>query len=101
MALKVRAPKQNWGDFNAQLASVNIVERKIHEIIARFGVEDFSAGIEGILDYADAQARRKCRRTDRVTISTSLASRQSTGAPAAPLAGISRAATWPREGCPG
>lgn len=58
MRLNVRAPEQNWGDFNAQLASVNIGERKIHEIVARFGVEDFCAGIEGILDYAEAQARR-------------------------------------------
>lgn len=58
MRLNVRAPEQNWGDFNAQLASVNIGERKIHEIVARFGVEDFCAGIEGILDYGEAQARR-------------------------------------------
>ena len=58
MRLNVRVPEQNWGDFNAQLASVNIGERKIHEIVARFGVDDFCAGIEGILDYAEAQARR-------------------------------------------
>ena len=58
MRLNVRAPEQNWGDFNAQLAAINIGERKIQEVIARFGVEDFSAGISGILDYAEAQARR-------------------------------------------
>jgi len=61
MRLNVRAPEQNWGDFNAQLASVNIGERKIHEIVARFGIEDFCAGIEGILDYAEAQARKIIR----------------------------------------
>ena len=58
MQLNVRAPEQNWGDFHAQLASVNIGERKIHEIIDRFGVDDFCAGIEDLLDYAEAQARR-------------------------------------------
>jgi N-methylhydantoinase B len=58
MRLNVRAPEQNWGDFNAQIASVNIGERKIQEIVARFGAEDFRAGIRGILDYAEAQARR-------------------------------------------
>lgn len=57
MRLNVRVPDQNWGDFKAQLASVNVGERKIHEIIARFGVEDFLQGIEGILDYAERQAR--------------------------------------------
>lgn len=57
MRLNVRAPDQNWGDFKAQLASVNVGERKIQEIITRFGVEDFLQGIEGILDYAERQAR--------------------------------------------
>jgi len=57
MRLNVRAPAQNWGDFKAQIASVNVGERKIHDIIARFGVEDFLQGIAGILDYAEAQAR--------------------------------------------
>lgn len=57
MRLNVRAPDQNWGDFNAQIASVNIGERKVQEIIARFGIEDFLQGVEGILDYAEQQAR--------------------------------------------
>ncbi|QPG28391.1 MULTISPECIES: hydantoinase B/oxoprolinase family protein [Pantoea] len=57
MRLNVRVPDQNWGDFKAQLASVNVGERKIHDIIARFGIDDFLQGIEGILDYAEAQAR--------------------------------------------
>ncbi|WP_437612519.1 hydantoinase B/oxoprolinase family protein [Erwinia sp. V71] len=57
MRLNVRAPEQNWGDFNAQIASVNIGERKVQEIIARFGIDDFLTGIEGILDYAEQQAR--------------------------------------------
>lgn len=57
MRLNVRAADQNWGDFNAQIASVNIGERKVQEIIARFGVVDFLSGIEGILDYAEKQAR--------------------------------------------
>lgn len=57
MRLNVRVPDQNWGDFKAQLASVNVGERKIHDIIARFGIDDFLQGIEGILDYAERQAR--------------------------------------------
>ncbi|WP_323039855.1 hydantoinase B/oxoprolinase family protein [Gemmobacter sp.] len=53
----VRMPDQNWGDLTAQIASVNIGERKIHEIIRRFGYDDFMDGVERILDYAEAQAR--------------------------------------------
>ncbi|MBT6204404.1 MAG: hydantoinase B/oxoprolinase family protein [Alphaproteobacteria bacterium] len=54
----VRMPDQNWGDMKAQYASVNIGEAKVKEIIARFGAETFSQGVEDLLDLADAQARR-------------------------------------------
>jgi N-methylhydantoinase B len=53
----VRMPEQNWGDLNAQIACVNIGERKCHEIIARFGAQDFKEGLGGLLDYAERQAR--------------------------------------------
>ncbi|MDJ0389061.1 hydantoinase B/oxoprolinase family protein [Roseomonas sp. E05] len=61
MRLNVRAPEQNWGDLKAQIASVNIGERKIHEIIARFGTEAFRDGIRQMLDYAEEQARAVIR----------------------------------------
>ena len=57
----VRMPEQNWGDLNAQIACVNVGERKVHEIIDRFGTEAFSEGIEQLLDYADRQAREVIR----------------------------------------
>ncbi|UWU30860.1 hydantoinase B/oxoprolinase family protein (plasmid) [Rhizobium sp. WSM1274] len=53
----VRLPAQNLGDLQAQIASVNVGERKIQEIIRRFGFETFIAGVAQILDYAEAQAR--------------------------------------------
>ena len=53
----VRAPDQNWGDLKSQVAAVNTGERKVHEMIAKFGFETFRDGIEEILDYAEAQAR--------------------------------------------
>ena len=46
----VRMPEQNWGDLNAQIACVNIGERKCHEIIARFGAQDVTEGLGGLLD---------------------------------------------------
>lgn len=58
MLLNVRAPTQNWGDLKAQLASVNTGERKVHEMIRRFGIETFRQGIRDLLDLGERQARR-------------------------------------------
>ncbi|MEY9627258.1 hydantoinase B/oxoprolinase family protein [Sinorhizobium fredii] len=57
MAANVRLPEQNIGDLHAQFASVNIGERKLKEIIARFGYDDFIDGVGQILDYAEQQTR--------------------------------------------
>lgn len=57
MSANVRLPDQNRGDLNAQIASVNVGERKMQEIIRRFGFETFLAGAEQILDYAEEQTR--------------------------------------------
>lgn len=57
MMTNVRAPEQNRGDLQAQLASLATGERKVLEIVERFGVEYFSEGIEALLDYSEAQAR--------------------------------------------
>jgi N-methylhydantoinase B len=58
MLLNVRAPAQNWGDLKAQLASVNTGERKVHEMIRRFGIATFRQGIRDLLDLGERQARR-------------------------------------------
>jgi N-methylhydantoinase B len=52
----VRAPEQNAGDLRAQIASVNIGERRISEIVRRFGADRFVAGLEDLLNYAQEQA---------------------------------------------
>ncbi len=57
MLANVRMPEQNWGDLKAQIAAMNTGERRVHEMIAKFGVETFKAGIAGLLDYAEQQAR--------------------------------------------
>ena len=61
LRLNVRAPDQNWGDLKAQIASVNVGERRIREIIARFGIETFRDGMQAMLDYAEDQARAVIR----------------------------------------
>lgn len=57
IGVNVRLPEQNLGDLHAQIASVNVGERKVKEIIHRFGYETFLQGVEQILDYAEAQTR--------------------------------------------
>lgn len=53
----VRLPEQNWGDLNAQIACVNVGERKVHEMIDRFGREGFKSGLQQLLDYTERQSR--------------------------------------------
>lgn len=57
MMTNVRMPSLNWGDLNAQIAAVNTGERKILDIIKRFGFETFKQGMPELLDYAEHQAR--------------------------------------------
>ena len=61
MEVNVRMPEQNRGDLNAQIAALNVGERKVHEIIDRFGVDEFMQGAEAILDYAEQQTRALIR----------------------------------------
>ncbi len=53
-----RIPELNWGDIKAQLAGLNTAERRIHDLVARYGAEPVQRGIGDVLDYAEAQARR-------------------------------------------
>ena len=57
MMLNVRMPDQNRGDLNAQIVAVNTGEAKMHEMIRKFGVDVVKAGIEDLLDVAEARAR--------------------------------------------
>ena len=57
MATNVRVPEQNWGDLKAQIAAMHTGERKVREMIAKFGIETFRAGIHELMDYAERQAR--------------------------------------------
>ncbi len=58
MLRNVRMPEQNWGDLKAQIASLKTAERKIQHAIARFGPDVVHAGMYGVLDLAERQARR-------------------------------------------
>lgn len=57
MLANVRAPEQNLGDLKAQIASMMTGERRVLEIVERFGIEAFKSGILDLLDYSEMQAR--------------------------------------------
>jgi N-methylhydantoinase B len=53
----VRVPEQNWGDLKALVAAVNTGERRILDLVRRFGVQTLKDGLADLLDYGEAQAR--------------------------------------------
>lgn len=57
MLTNVRMPDQNWGDLKAQVAAMATGERKVHEMIRRFGLETFREGVKALLDQGERQAR--------------------------------------------
>lgn len=58
MLANVRVPDQNWGDLKALVAAVNTGERRVLDLVRRFGVTTVVDGLADLLDYAEAQARR-------------------------------------------
>lgn len=61
MLLNVRKPEQNLGDLKAFVGALNTGERKLREMIARFGVETLVEGLSDLQDYAEHQAREILR----------------------------------------
>jgi N-methylhydantoinase B len=57
MLLNVRKPEQNLGDLKAFIGALNTGERKAQAMLAKFGAEGFRAGLAGVQDYAEHQAR--------------------------------------------
>ena len=53
-----RIPDLNWGDIKAQLAGLNTAERRLRDLVGRYGEPAVRRGIDDVLDYAEAQARR-------------------------------------------
>ncbi len=57
MLTNVRMPEQNLGDFKAQVAAMNTGERKVHDMIRKFGIDVFRQGLKDLLDLGEKQAR--------------------------------------------
>lgn len=52
-----RIPEQNWGDLKALLAALNTAERRLNEVIERYGVETVKQGIDDLLGYGEESSR--------------------------------------------
>jgi N-methylhydantoinase B len=57
MMLNVRKPEQNIGDLKAFVGAMNTGERKVREMIQKFGADTLRSGFGALLDYAEHQAR--------------------------------------------
>ena len=56
--INTRTGEENWGDMKACLAALSTGERRIAQVIKRYGVTAFSESITNSLDYAEQQSRR-------------------------------------------
>lgn len=56
-----RIPDQNWGDLRALLASFHAAERRVGQLIERYGLATVRKGMSDVLDYAEARTRRLIR----------------------------------------
>ena len=62
MLLNVRKPDQNLGDLKALVGALNTGERKVQAMVAQVRRRTrFRAGLDGLLDYAEHQAREVLR----------------------------------------
>jgi N-methylhydantoinase B len=53
-----RIPDQNWGDIKAELASLATADRRVKELVVRYGRSAVRDGISDLLSSAEARARK-------------------------------------------
>ncbi|MER8562662.1 hydantoinase B/oxoprolinase family protein [Mesorhizobium sp. M0578] len=52
-----RIGEEVWGDLEAMMAAMRLLERRAGELCERVGIKAFRQGIDDVLDYAEAKAR--------------------------------------------
>lgn len=58
-AANVRAPHRIYGDSSAQIASLRLGEKRLYEMIERYGVEKITSGIKYVMDYSEKIMRKR------------------------------------------
>lgn len=61
ITLNVRFPRDQWGDFQAQLASTQTAERRLLRLAGRYGLEAVQAAMEDVKDHAEELTRLMIR----------------------------------------
>jgi N-methylhydantoinase B len=57
----VRTSREARGDFQAQLAANNVGERRLHEIIQKYGAEQTTRYMEELINYSERRMRARLR----------------------------------------
>lgn len=57
-----RIPADNWGDLRAMVTALKVGEARVHELIGRYGQDNFKSAMDDCLDYSEARARSVIRR---------------------------------------
>jgi N-methylhydantoinase B len=52
-----RIPEQNWGDMKAMIAALNTAEKRLHEVVAKFGGETVRGAASDLLDWTEERTR--------------------------------------------
>ena len=60
-----RIPEQNWGDLQALVAGLVTGERRLHALIARFGLDTVVKGMDDLIDYTARKVEALIRRMPR------------------------------------
>ncbi len=54
-----RAPRYSWGDLHAMLASLDVAEKRVHELLDAYGVERIGEITRDLMDYAERWMRQE------------------------------------------
>jgi N-methylhydantoinase B len=57
IALNSRTPVEREGDLAAQIAANRVGARRLHDVVQRYGVDDYQRNTEALLDYAATMMR--------------------------------------------
>ncbi|GAB3561667.1 hydantoinase B/oxoprolinase family protein [Amycolatopsis endophytica] len=54
-----RTPEENWGDFKAMIASLGTAERRVHELVAKYGRDVIVRASEDVLTWTEQSVREQ------------------------------------------
>ena len=56
-----RTPKNSWGDFHAMIGSLHIAEKRLHQLLDRYGVDYINQANSELMDHAERWMREEIR----------------------------------------